>query len=184
MIKETIVVEGKNDAAAVRKAVDAEIIITSGFGINGRILTLIRKAQERNGVIVLTDPDFMGEKIRRIVSGKVAGVKHAFVPREEATLEKDIGVENASPESIKRALETARAEVKEKEKVFSVEDIACRGLTGQKDSAELRAKLGAALGIGYANAKQLLHRLNAYGVTRQEFESACEKCIEKTHEQR
>ena len=45
MLKETIVVEGKNDAAAVRRAVEADIIITSGFGINGNILERIRTAQ-------------------------------------------------------------------------------------------------------------------------------------------
>ena len=62
MIKEVIVVEGKNDAAAVKKAVDADIIITGGFGITQDTLKLIRIASERRGVIVLTDPDFMGEK--------------------------------------------------------------------------------------------------------------------------
>ena len=34
MIKEVIVVEGKDDVAAVKKAVDAEMIAVGGFGIN------------------------------------------------------------------------------------------------------------------------------------------------------
>ncbi|NLK35638.1 MAG: toprim domain-containing protein, partial [Gracilibacteraceae bacterium] len=71
MLKETIVVEGKNDAAAVRRAVEADIIITNGFGLNRSILDRIRTAQEKHGVIVLTDPDFMGEKIRKKISDKV-----------------------------------------------------------------------------------------------------------------
>ena len=32
--------------------------------------------------------------------------------------------------------------------------------------------IGAALGIGYGNAKQFLRRLNHYGVTRSEWEAA------------
>ena len=72
MLKETIVVEGKNDAAAVRRAVEADIIITNGFGLNRSILDRIRTAQEKHGVIA-TDPDFMGEKIRKKISDKVKG---------------------------------------------------------------------------------------------------------------
>ena len=35
-----------------------------------------------------------------------------------------------------------------------------------------RAKLGELLGLGFANAKTFLKRLNHYGVTREEFERA------------
>jgi len=37
VIKEIIVVEGKSDISAVKKAVDAEVISTSGLGINDKI---------------------------------------------------------------------------------------------------------------------------------------------------
>lgn len=172
MIKETIVVEGKNDAAAVRRAVDAHIIITSGFGLTKATLIQIRTAQERNGVIILTDPDYMGEKIRRIVADKVSGVRHAFVPREEAQADGDVGVENASPDSIRRALTLAETELKEIRQMFSHVDMNLLGLSGQAGSADLRAKIGALLGIGYGNAKQFLNRLNQYGITKEEFEEA------------
>lgn len=179
MIKETIVVEGKNDAAAVKRAVDADIIITSGFGLTKATLTRIRTVQERNGVIILTDPDFMGEKIRRIISDKVKGVKHAFIPREEARANEDIGVENASPESIRKALDTAKTEVQEIRNVFCIGDLNELGLVGQDGSADLRSKLGALLGIGYGNAKQFLSRLNKYGITKDEFMDAYGQIIYK-----
>ena len=73
MLKETIVSGRKNDAAAVRRAVEADIIITNGFGLNRSILDRIRTAQEKHGVIVLTDPDFMGEKIRKKIPIKLRG---------------------------------------------------------------------------------------------------------------
>jgi len=173
MIKEVIVVEGKNDAAAVRRAVDAEIIITSGFGLTKQTLELIKKAQEKQGVIILTDPDFMGEKIRKIISDRIKGIKHAFIPVEDAKYEKDIGIENAQPQSILKALSMAKAEIAEKRTEFTVLDMTEYGLTGLPDSAVRRRKLGAQLGIGYTNAKQFVNRLNAYGVSREEFEAAC-----------
>ena len=49
------------------------------------------------------------------------------------------------------------------------------GLTGTQDAAVRRAFLGRRLGIGFANAKTFLRRLNTYGITRDEFESAMEE---------
>ena len=37
MIKEIIVVEGKSDISAVKRAVDAQVIATSGMGLNHNI---------------------------------------------------------------------------------------------------------------------------------------------------
>ncbi len=175
MIKETIVVEGKNDAAAVRRAVEADIIITSGFGLTKKTLQLIRTAQERHGVIVLTDPDFMGEKIRTIIASKVKGVKHAFVAKADARAEDDIGIENASPDTIRRALQMAKAELEEVIATFNISDLMKYGLVGDEGSFESRSRVGAELGIGYGNSKQFITRLNKYGISRQEFEAACEK---------
>lgn len=172
MIKELIVVEGKNDVAAVRRAVEAEIITTSGFGLTKQTLELIRRAQQKQGVIVLTDPDFMGEKIRRIIADKIKGVKHAFIPAEDAELDSDVGVENASPEAIIKALTMAKAESSEKLVEFTVADMVEYGLTGLPEAVRRRKQLGAALGLGYANSKQFLIRLNVFGVSRQEFEAA------------
>jgi ribonuclease M5 len=177
MLKETIVVEGKNDAAAVRRAVDADIIITSGFGINKEILERIKTAQEKNGVIVLTDPDFMGEKIRKIISDRIKGIKHAFIPREEAQAEGDIGVENAAPQSIQKALSMAKCEQQEVQITFTRADLIYYGLTGSDNAAALRSRLGSVLGIGYANSKQFVNRLNKYGISRNELENELGKII-------
>ncbi len=39
MIKEVIVVEGKMDVVAVNKAVEADCLITGGFGLNKKALS-------------------------------------------------------------------------------------------------------------------------------------------------
>ena len=70
MIKEVIVVEGRDDEAAVKKAVDAEIITTHGYGISQKTYRRIEEAYERCGIIIFTDPDFAGENIRKISKGK------------------------------------------------------------------------------------------------------------------
>ena len=83
-IKEIIVVEGKDDTTAVQQAVYADTIETNGSAINAEIIEKIRLAQETRGVIILTDPDYPGQKIRHTISEQVPGCKHAFIPKEKA----------------------------------------------------------------------------------------------------
>ncbi|OPJ55068.1 ribonuclease M5 [Alkalithermobacter paradoxus] len=170
MIKEVIVVEGRDDITAVKRAVDAEVLATGGFGFQKNVIQKIREAQRRRGVIIFTDPDYAGEKIRKIISREVSGCKHAFLPREEATKDGDIGIENASPQSIIDALSKVRSESIERRIEFTQTDLIKNNLIGGESSSVRRDKLGKILGIGYGNAKQFLNRLNNYGVSRKEFE--------------
>lgn len=172
MIKEIIVVEGRDDVTAVKRAVDAELITTGGFGFPKGVMSRIKEAQKRRGVIIFTDPDFAGEKIRKKIAAEVPGCKHAFLPREEAKKDGDIGIENATPESIIAALERVRTESTENRKEFSQKDLLLNGFIGNEEASFRRDKMGQILGIGYGNAKQFLSRLNNYGVTREEFEKA------------
>ena len=178
MIKEVIVVEGRDDITAVKQAVDAEIIAVGGFGINKKVIDRIKEAQKRNGVIVLTDPDFAGEKIRNIISKRVKGIKHAYISQKDGLKDGDIGVENAKPEVILKALENAKITVEEKNEFFNMMDMYHFKLTGSKDSKQRRILLGNILGIGYGNANQIVSRLNNYGVSKEEFIEAV-KLIEK-----
>lgn len=175
MIKEVIVVEGRDDITAVKRAVDAEIIAVGGFGINGKVIERIKEAQKRQGVIVFTDPDFAGEKIRSIISKRVQGIKHAYIMKSEGLKDGDIGVENASPESIIKALNSAKCQIKEKREEFTVEDMIYFGLTGSNTAKARRTELAKELRIGYCNGSQFLKRLNNYGITKEEFAVAIEK---------
>jgi len=178
MIKEIIVVEGKDDVSAIKRAIDAETIITGGFGFRNNVIERIKEAAKRRGVIIFTDPDFAGEKIRKTIASKVPGCKHAFLPKEQATKDGDIGIENASPENIILALQKARSESVERTYEFTQQDLLLNGLIGFDGAAYRRDDLGKILGIGYGNAKQCLNRLNNYGVSRQEFEEALKKLEE------
>jgi len=178
LIREVIVVEGRDDITAVKQAVDAEVIAVGGFGINARVIERIKEAQKRKGVIVLTDPDFAGEKIRSIISKRVKGIKHAYIAQEDGIKGDDIGVENASPEVIIEALNRAKVSEEIIEEIYNSEDMFYFKLTGDINSKKRRMMLGKELGIGYGNANQMLIRLNKYSITREEFITAIEK-IEK-----
>ena len=172
MIKEIIVVEGKSDVSAVKRAVDAQVIATSGLGLNEKILKVIKKASENRGIIILTDPDYPGKKIRYMLSSEIENCKHAFIPRDKASKNGDIGVENASPEVIREALKNARAEISENRQEFTYGDMAYYELIGSENASKRRAAAGDELGIGYCSAKQFLKRINSFGIIREELEEA------------
>ena len=178
LIKEIIVVEGKADVSAVKRAVDAQVISTNGLGINDKIINVIKKASKNKGIIILTDPDYPGKKIRNILASQIENCKHAFIPRDKANKDGDIGVENASKEAIIEALKNARAEVAENRQEFSYQDMVRYGLVGNDNASKRRRAIGDELGIGYCSAKQFLKRLNSFGISREELEDAIKKTIE------
>ncbi|EOS53310.1 MULTISPECIES: ribonuclease M5 [Paenibacillus] len=172
MIKEVIVVEGRDDTVAIKRAVEADTIETGGSAIGEAVLKKIALAQERRGVIIFTDPDHAGERIRKIVAARVPGCKHAFLPEAEATKRGDIGVENASPEAIRAALSRVRSEAPGVEAAITWEDLINAGLIVHPQAAARRKALGELLGIGYCNGKQLYKRLTVFRISREEFAAA------------
>lgn len=179
MIKEVLVVEGKMDVVAIRKAVEADCIITEGFHLKPRALADIEQAYRKRGIIILTDPDAAGERIRRFLAKRFPKAKHAFVPRDAATDHDDIGIEQAKPPAIRAALEKVRTPDWNPKEIFTGADLVRNGLSGTPEASRRRDELGAILGVGFANAKTFLRRLNHYGVTREEFRRALEAMEER-----
>ena len=69
-------------------------------------LCKIEHAQDKRGVIVFTDPDYPGRRIRAIIEEHVPGVKHAFLSKEKTIAKngKGLGIEHATDEDIRDAL--------------------------------------------------------------------------------
>jgi len=168
-IKEIIVVEGRDDTAAINRAVEAETIETHGFGMSEKMWKEIEKAADKRGIIVFTDPDHAGERIRRKIKSRFPDCREAFLPRNEALKNGDIGVENATPEAIREGLSKARFTEADNCGDFTSEDMEAAGLIGGQGSRSRRELVADALGIGYGNGKAMLSKLNSYGVSREEF---------------
>lgn len=144
----------------------------------------IKLAQKTRGVIIFTDPDFPGTKIRQTITEHVPDCKHAFIPKELAKdkLGRGVGVEHASPETIRQALKDARMMTEEVEENITREDLLEAGLIGGADARQRREKLGKILKIGYANGKQLHKRLMMFQITRTDFFRALEILREEEKE--
>lgn len=176
-IREVIVVEGKDDTAAINRAMPADTIETNGSAINEETIEMIKLAQKNRGVIIFTDPDFPGEKIRKTIAQRVPGCMHAFIDKELATPKngKGVGVEHASPQDIRLALGNARVMYDAEDPEITQQDLIDAGLVGGEGAKERREKLGKLLKIGYTNGKQLHKRLIMFDISREEFADALQK---------
>lgn len=168
-IKEAVVVEGRDDTAALARAVSCLTIETHGFGMAEEMWSLIEKAYNEQGIILFTDPDRAGEKIRRKILQRFPDAKQAFLPKNKALKKNNIGVENAKAEDIIEALSKAHCTSASVEDQFSEEDLIAWGLVGTEDARQRREKLGDKLGIGYGNSKAFLKKLNQFAIGRDEF---------------
>ena len=178
-INEIIVVEGRDDVTAVKRVADAQIIQLNGFsGLTVKSINKLKTLSKRNDLILLTDPDYAGKKIRAVIEKNIPNIKHAFVSRKNATKKDNIGIENASDDAIREALSHILVSENSKEvknTTFTMEDLIENGLCSGKGSKEKRVMLGDILNIGYYNSKQLLNALNSFNITRNEFEESIKK---------
>lgn len=185
-IAEVVVVEGKDDTKRLQQFFEVDTIETIGSAIDEGILERVRHAQEVRGVIVLTDPDFSGEKIRKIITAEIPTVKHAFITREEAAPSsaskgRSLGVEHASKEALEEALAKVLTPVfvKDDYQEIAKELLIGLGLIAGPQAKVRREKLGNYLRIGYTNGKQLAKRLTVFRITEEELAAAMTVVLEE-----
>lgn len=184
-IKEIIVVEGKSDTVKINQAIHADTIETNGSAISEETINRIRHAQAKRGVIIFTDPDYPGERIRHIIDQHVPGCKHAFLTQDEARAKnphhKSLGIEHACVEVIREALANVHELTEKSQGEITRDDLLQHRLIGTEEANVRRQRLGEYLQIGHTNGKQLLKRLNQFQITKKEFEAAV-KAIQQEDE--
>ncbi|MBR0138196.1 MAG: ribonuclease M5 [Erysipelotrichaceae bacterium] len=160
-IKELLVLEGKHDEARIRQLYDCDIVLTKGLALDEETLEYIAAAAENNGVIVFTDPDGPGEKIRKKIIEKVPKARHCFIAREKAIGKRNVGIEYGQTDAIIEALENTVTFSKGNESLSRKEYLDL----GLMQNTEKRKKLSAALHLGFCNNKTLFKRLNMMNVS-------------------
>ncbi|MBQ4517456.1 MAG: DUF4093 domain-containing protein [Clostridia bacterium] len=180
-IKETIVVEGKYDKIRLSQLFSANIIQTDGFMIfkNKEMLALLSRLADETGIIILTDSDSAGFKIRNYIKNCLAGknVKHAFIPSLEGKEKRKdkpgkeglLGVEGMREEALIAAMEQASCSYCDEKEKITKYDFVMLGLSGGGNSREKRQTLSKKLGLPVRlSANMLLDIINAL-YTKEEF---------------
>ncbi|MHC1734929.1 MAG: ribonuclease M5 [Erysipelotrichaceae bacterium] len=172
-IREVLVVEGKHDSALLKSVTDCETIITNGSTLSQTTQKLIVETARQRGIIVFTDPDSTGERIRRQITKLVPEAKHAFLPQHLALGKGKIGVEHAKASDILAALENIKT-FEEPTQTITMADLFDLGLSGGQESEMRRNRIGHHYNIGDCNAKTFLKRCGMLRITPQQLKDTVE----------
>ncbi|MBP5430953.1 DUF4093 domain-containing protein [Ruminococcus sp.] len=160
-ISEAIIVEGKYDKIKLSSIVDAVIIITNGFGIfkDAEKLELIRYYAKKTGIIILTDSDEAGRKIRGYIKSAVSDgrITNVYIPdifgkekrKIKPSAEGKLGVEGIDTSILLEAFKKSGITASEEKKTSDITKLTLYelGLSGSSNSRELRARLQEKLGL-------------------------------------
>ena len=160
-----IVVEGKSDVTFLQEFVDAIFVTTNGSEISKETIEYIKELKKNNRVIVLTDPDSPGNRIRNILNEQIDGLEHAFVDKKVSIKKHKVGVAESTKDEVTKALKNIIVNYKDKKETITMQDIVKLGLTGNEDSLTLRLKICEELHLGYCSTnKTFIKRLNSLDI--------------------
>lgn len=181
-LREAVVVEGKYDKIRLSSVIDAVVIVTNGFRIfkDAEKLALIRYYAEKTGIIILTDSDSAGRKIRGYIKGAVKNgtVKNVHIPdifgkerrKEKPSAEGKLGVEGIDADILLEAFRRAGITSSERTTTPDITKTVMfeLGLSGRQNSSTLRKKLQKRLGLPeLLSSSALLEVLNTMMTARE-----------------
>ena len=187
-LKQAVIVEGKYDKIKLSSIIDALIITTEGFSVfkDREKIALIKKLAENDGVIVLTDSDSAGFKIRSYIKGctQKGKITNIYIPdifgkenrKTAPSKEGKLGVEGIPSRILIDAFERAGVTVDNNKRESKEEITRIRlfddGFIGQPNSDTKRKKLLKALSLpSMLSTAAMLEVLNSM-FTIDEYEAA------------
>lgn len=170
-LKPIIVVEGTSDVNKLRLLVDCDFVTTNGSEISRETLSYLKLLSKERQIIILTDPDYPGMRIRNIINQEIKGCYNAFVSKDKSIKKHKVGVAECDKDEILKALENMiqYQEIESDEDLLKSQDILELGLCGKEDSFNKRKYLSEHYHLGPVNAKSLLKRLNMLRVSKKEL---------------
>lgn len=182
-IRQAIIVEGKYDKIKLSSLVKAVIIPTNGFGIfkDEELLGLIRYYARTTGILILTDSDRAGFRIRGYLRGAIpeGDIKNIYIPdvfgkekrKAKPSAEGKLGVEGIDADILREAFRKAGVLTEDAPQgdPITKTDLYLAGLSGTPDCAEKRRALQKQLGLpSQLSASSLLEVLSTM-MTREAF---------------
>lgn len=174
-ISQAVVVEGKYDKIKLSSFIDGTIIATNGFGIykDKETAELIRCYAKKQGIIILTDSDTAGFRIRGHIKSIVPDGKiiNLYAPeifgkekrKAQPSKEGKLGVEGIDVSRLRELFEKAGVcdDFAENKDSITKMDLYDLGLTGHSNSSALRDEVIEKLDLPkLLTAKALLEMLN------------------------
>lgn len=184
-LHQAVIVEGKYDKIKLESVVDALILTTGGFQIykDKERRALLRSLAQTCGLVVLTDSDGAGFRLRGYLNGiSSMGITHVYIPdvfgkerrKRAPSAEGKIGVEGIDPATLQEAFRRAGVleESAPPQEPVTRQDFYEDGLMGGPGSAERRRALYRRLGLPERLSTSAAIDAIAHMLTREEYKAA------------
>ena len=184
-VAQAIIVAGKYDKIKLDSIIQGVILVTNGYRIfkDPEKMALIRYFAAHTGIIILTDSDRAGFRIRSYLKGSIpeGKITHVYIPdifgkekrKDKPSAEGKLGVEGMERSVLEDAFRRAGVltETAPVRSGLTRLDLYELGLTGGRDSASRRRALLEQLGLPtLLSTGGMLEVLNTM-MTRQELEA-------------
>ncbi len=177
-----VIVEGRYDKIKLNNILDAQIIETGGFSIfnDGEKRAFIKRLAETKGIIIITDSDAAGFKIRNYIKNfsKNGDIINVYIPdilgkekrKNTYSKERKLGVEGMDDSVLLDAFEkagitaeNAKTPTDENRRLITKTDLYLDGLSGTDNSGEKRRKLLTLLSLPKRlSSSAMLGALNSF----------------------
>ncbi len=166
-IKSIIVVEGKEDVSYLSSFIDALYVETKGYNASKNDIDFLINASKIEKIIILTDSDEAGEKIRNELSKHILDAIHLSVSKDKCNKNGKHGVAECEKEEIVKILSPYF--VKDNHNTeLSLDDLIQIGI----DNKEKRRFVCEQLSLGLCNTKTLIKRVNYLGINKEQLREA------------
>ncbi len=165
-----IIVEGSHDASKISLLYDSIFVITNGYEIPSQEINFIKAIKEGTQIIVLTDKDEAGQKIRNRINDIRQDVINIEIEAPQSSKKK--GVAECYINDIRNALDkyTSKPDNYEEINLYNL------GLVGKENSKEIRRIISNKFNLGVVNKNNMIKRLNLLGITNEELKKEIEIC--------
>ena len=169
-ISKLVIVEGKYDKIKLENILDADIVAVDGFGACRKTdkMRLIKELAEKKGVLIATDSDYAGYKIRVRLQSilKNAEISHVFIPnikgkekrKQSPSKEGFLGLEGIEDSKLYELFVPYASSIIRKDDIKTIH-LYELGLIGKENSNQKRSEFLDSLGIAHRISNTMLLRL-------------------------
>lgn len=151
-----IVVEGRGDEAFLSSFIDSIYVVTNGYELNKKDLEFLKSIEEKNKIIILTDSDDAGFKIRQKIEDEIPGCVNVVADINECNKNGKHGIAESNKNHILSLLKNRLTSVNQKKIYVTSSELYGLGLNNKEKRNELCTKLK----LGNCNFKTMVKRLN------------------------
>ena len=162
-----LVVEGKTDKDFIKTFLDCDIVTTNGSEVLRETIEYLKELSKIRQIVVLTDPDAPGKRIRDILNSEIPSCQNAYVRKEVSVKNGKVGVAESTKEEVLEALSHIIPNTNNRKSEITYADLYELGLVSKYGSTEKREAVEKALHIGHSNGKAFLKKCQCLGLDKE-----------------